>query len=434
MDWHASADDNITFQGDYYNGYDGDEAVFATFMPPDFTALEHDITHVQGDNILLNWRRVLGEQSDWTALVYFDQTERHWTHYGFGENQNTFNFDYQYRCPLGSRNELICGGGYRLVQCDTYSVQPGRLPWSPGSPDNIYSCFVQDQFTVQRRLPFPDGGLEIRARRFHGLRVGAVDPAADDARTRNIPFGHRCPGRSASRRSARRTCRPCPRPTPAKGFPSTPSFCGNPNLLSEEMIAYEAGVRGQPTEKLSWDLAVFSNNYDRLTMPVPGHGERPQMLGPIVVSPLTVENANKADTYGFELAANYKVNPAWQLRLSYSSLVMHVAAPGNTGRPAVGRRAPRNLVYAAIVLRPGASLGTGPDRPLLRRACHPSGSPSISSATSAWPGIPTRTWNWRSSDATCVTANSTSSATITSWAPSRRKFARRSMARLPCGT
>ena len=103
MDWHASSDDSITFQGDYYNGYDGDEALFATFMPPDFAALEHDITHVQGDDVLLNWRHVLGERSDWTALLYFDQTERHWTQYNFGENQNTFNFDFQYRLPLGAQ-------------------------------------------------------------------------------------------------------------------------------------------------------------------------------------------------------------------------------------------------------------------------------------------------------------------------------------------
>ena len=34
MDWRASAQDNITFQGDYYNGYDGDEAVFAHLHAP----------------------------------------------------------------------------------------------------------------------------------------------------------------------------------------------------------------------------------------------------------------------------------------------------------------------------------------------------------------------------------------------------------------
>ena len=75
MDWHASVDDTITCQGDFYDGYSGDDSLFATFLPPDFTALEHDSTHVQGDNILLNWHRVLGEKSDWTALVYFDQSD-----------------------------------------------------------------------------------------------------------------------------------------------------------------------------------------------------------------------------------------------------------------------------------------------------------------------------------------------------------------------
>ena len=43
MDWRTSCEDTITFQGDYYNGYDGDESMFATFMPPDYTVLEHDL-------------------------------------------------------------------------------------------------------------------------------------------------------------------------------------------------------------------------------------------------------------------------------------------------------------------------------------------------------------------------------------------------------
>ena len=58
--------------------------------------------------------------------------------------------------------------------------------------------------------------------------------------------------------------------------PTFPLILGNRNLLSEELIAYEAGVRGQPTEKLSWDVAVFLNDYDRLITPLPvGSGDRP---------------------------------------------------------------------------------------------------------------------------------------------------------------
>ena len=114
MDWRASAQDNITFQGDYYNGYSGDEAMFPSFMPPDFQTLEHDVAHVSGDNVLLNWRRTLSEQSDWTAKVYYDQTERHWPTYGFGEDQNTFDFDFRYRFPLGAeRGDLRDGVSQR---------------------------------------------------------------------------------------------------------------------------------------------------------------------------------------------------------------------------------------------------------------------------------------------------------------------------------
>ena len=44
-------------------------------------------------------------------------------------------------------------------------------------------------------------------------------------------------------------------------FPRTQ---GNPGLRSEELLAYEMGIRVQATERFSWDLAMFYNQYDRL--------------------------------------------------------------------------------------------------------------------------------------------------------------------------
>ncbi len=335
-------------------------------MPPDYAALEHDITHVQGDDILLNWRHVLGERSDWTALVYFDQTERHWTQYGFGENQNTFNADYQYRCPLGSRNELICGGGYRLVQCDTYSSNPDVFLDPPDRSDNIYSCFVQDQFTVCEDLLFLTVGSKFERDDFTGFEW---EPSIRLLMTPNKKYSLWASVSRAVRIPSfgEEAVRLCPRPTPAKGFPSTPSLAGNPNLLSEEMIAYEAGVRGQPTEKLSWDLAVFSNNYDRLTMPVPG--TVPEQMGPIVICPLTVENAIKADTLRLRTGRQLQ----GQSRLATPALLFqlrHARRPAAEYRECRARCRPGAAEprLRPIVLRPGASLGTGPDRPLLRRA------------------------------------------------------------------
>ena len=128
MDWRASRDDTITFQGDYYNGYDGDESMFPSFMPPDFEPSITDITHVSGDNVLLNWRRTLSEQSDWTAMALLrpDPTPLD-RHYGFGEDQNTFDFDLPVSLPAGARNEVICGTEYRNVMDSTYGQRHDQL-------------------------------------------------------------------------------------------------------------------------------------------------------------------------------------------------------------------------------------------------------------------------------------------------------------------
>ena len=230
-----------------------------------------------------------------------------------------------------------------MIQCDTYSSNPDIFLVPPDRPDNIYSCFVQDQFTVCEDLLFLTVGSKFERDDFTGFEW---EPSIRLLMTPNKQYSLWASVSRAVRIPSvgEQDVRLLSPPDTSQGFPIYPFLSGNPNLLSEEMIAYEAGVRGQTTEKLSWDLAVFSNNYDRLIIPVPG--TMPEQMGNIFIFPLTVENAVKADTYGFELAANYKVNPAWQLRLSYSSLVMHVdPVPGVSNPAAEMGTAPRNLVY-----------------------------------------------------------------------------------------
>ena len=292
------------------------------------------------------------------------------------------------------RNELICGGGYRRIQCDTYSSNPDVFLVPPDRPNNIYSCFVQDQFTVREDLLYLTVGLKFQRDDFTGFEW---EPSIRLLMTPNKNYSLWASVSRAVRIPSvgEEDVRLLSPPDTSQGFPIYPFLSGNPNLLSEEMIAYEAGIRGQTTARLSWDLAVFSNNYDHLIIPVPG--TTPEMLGPIVVFPLTVENAAKADTYGAELAANYKVNPAWKLRLSYSSLVMHVEPTATVANPALEMgTAPRNLVYAQLSF----DLGHHWELDLIGRYSDELaliGVPKYSSsATSAWPGIPTRTWNCRS--------------------------------------
>ncbi len=315
--------------------------MFPSFMPPDFETLDHGITHVSGDNVLLNWRRTLSEQSDWTAKVYYDQTQRHWIDYGFGEDQNTFDFTYQYRFPLGARNEVICGTEYRNVMDSTYGNGTINLV-PPETTINYYSCFVQDQFTIKEDLCFLTVGSKFERDDYTGFEWEPtirllLTPTKEYSMWASVSRAVRTP--SVGEEDAQILALPV-----AQGVPIFPLVLGNRNLLSEELVAYEAGVRGQPTDRFTWDLAVFFNDYARLTDPVPvGYNVLP---GGEIIIPTVVLNAVRGDTYGFELASSYKITEAWQVRAAYSFLVMDMQPfPGTPPPTEFMGQTPRNELY-----------------------------------------------------------------------------------------
>ena len=105
-----------------------------------------------GDNVLVSWKRVLDDQSDWTAKVYYDQTKRHWPAYTFAEDRDTLDFDFQQRFPFWSWNEVIWGCGYRNTKDSVFSATPVFNVLPPERSANLYSCFVQDQITLSEDL------------------------------------------------------------------------------------------------------------------------------------------------------------------------------------------------------------------------------------------------------------------------------------------
>jgi iron complex outermembrane receptor protein len=81
---------------------------------------------------------------------------------------------------------------------------------------------------------------------------------------------------------------------------------------------------------LSFDLAVFSNDYDHLqTQQATGFAVVPGPPSYIVLS-ATLANGMEGDTYGGTFDVNWQPLPMWRLRLSYSHLQMDLALkPGS---------------------------------------------------------------------------------------------------------
>jgi iron complex outermembrane receptor protein len=91
---------------------------------------------------------------------------------------------------------------------------------------------------------------------------------------------------------------------PASGEIIPLGVTGRSGLDPEVLIAYEAGYRVRATDDLTLDLALFYNDYDQL------------IYVPSLISPF--DNANSGETYGFELAAEWRIADNWTVEASYS--------------------------------------------------------------------------------------------------------------------
>jgi iron complex outermembrane recepter protein len=348
-DWTPSHDDFITFQGDYYNGYSGEHDVLAQFAPPYYRFANQNV-HVSGDNVLMNWKHVYDEQTDWDAKVYYDQTQRHWQMATV--DRNIFDFDFQQRFPIGERHDVVCGIEYRNSQ--SFIANSPTLAMEPTQKtDYLGSCFVQDQITLSEDRWFLTAGSKFEKNNYTGFEY---EPTIRLLFTPGKKYSLWCAVSRAIRMPSQGE-EPCMALAPAAGMapplpplqpgpdvPMFPQILGNNNLLSEELMAYEAGIRGQPTEAFSWDFAVFNNNYDRLIYPVLAtpHGGP----GPADYQPMVLTNCATGNTYGFELATTYQVTETWKLQSAYTFLVMNIQAiQGAVGAEDTPDNNPRNQIY-----------------------------------------------------------------------------------------
>lgn len=332
MDYDASRSDAMTLQGDYYDGRIA--TIQAPTIPVNPFFLPSDAGRVDGENILYRWKHTIDDDTDWTFQAYYDRTERHYFNPVYGPDRDLVDTDFQHRFPLGARNEIIWGCGYRFTQ-DTFQDAPFYINLNPVNRfDNYFSFFLQDQitlapdrwyFTVGSKFEYndytnfeyqPTGRLLWTPDERHSI-WGAVSRAvhvptrqSDDVQVRLRPIGS------------------IPFPPFPDPLPLFPMAFGNRNLQSEELLAWEFGFREQATERFSWDLAMFYNQYDKLSASLPS-GIRFDPPAYFIL-PTTYVNGGAGETYGIELAANYQASDRWRMQFAYTYLRMFIhVEPGS---------------------------------------------------------------------------------------------------------
>jgi len=284
-DWLPVSGATGTIQGNFYGGQIGQTA------PGDVA--------VDGQNLIGRWTHPLTIRSDVSVQLYWDRTHRQIPG-SISEILNTYDIEFQHRLPLGERNRLIWGAGYRLMQDDVKN--PAALAFLPGRRDlHLFSGFLQDEITLLRDQLVLTVGSKFEHNDYSGFEFQpsariAWMPVANHTLWAAVSRAVRSPSRIDTELFA----------------PSTPPFFlrgGGGRFDSETVLAYELGYRTEIANRLGLSVSTFYNDYDdiRSVEPIPGAPGQNIIL-----------NELAAKTYGVELSLAWQATDWWRLRGGYT--------------------------------------------------------------------------------------------------------------------
>ncbi|HYO26309.1 MAG TPA: TonB-dependent receptor plug domain-containing protein [Lacipirellulaceae bacterium] len=317
-DWTPTPDDLITAQGDMFDG-DSGEGKFVSFPGFPFIAPQTFDNHERGQNAVLRWSHAIDADSDWSVQTYYDRWART---YPFADlQQETFDVDAQYRFPMGDRHNVICGASYRHI--DDYFFGDFDVSVDPVARNtNLFGCFIQDEISLSEDLWSLIVGSKFEHNDFTGFEY------QPSVRLLHTPDQRRTVWAAVSR--AVRTPNRFDEDLTLNQFvapgPTFVRISGNRGIEAEDLLAFELGYRAQPTERFSWDLATFYNDYSDLHGPIATGAPFFDPSIPGVVVPQTLDNVFTADTYGAELASTLQVRPDWRLSGAYTLLYIDMHA------------------------------------------------------------------------------------------------------------
>lgn len=324
LDSDLSLTDMITLQGDVYTGKAGVSYNLGTFTPPFFRVVK-DKTDISGGNIVVRWKRVFSETSDLVLQTYYDRTER--SDVIGGEVRDTIDLDFQHRFGLGEAHTVIWGVGYRYTRdrirsSFEFSFEPSKRS------DDLLSAFIQDDFVLVKDRLRLTLGAKFEHNDYTGFEVQpnariSWTPDERHALWASVSRAVRTPSRADRHVQVLRQVDP-----PGSLFPGSPPtavfLLGSDDMDSEKLMAFELGYRAMISERLSFDAAAFYNKYDSLRS---GEMGMPALrFTPAVhfVLPVSADNTAFGETYGVEVAADWKMLDWWRLQAAYSYLQMQL--------------------------------------------------------------------------------------------------------------
>lgn len=308
LDGDLSLEDSWTLQGDLYQGDRNLRVSNLWITEPPYQTEQVGTFDVDGHNILARWEHKTSDTSTCTAQVYYDYTNRKDAY--LEQTNRTLDIDLQHRFQYAERHDIVWGLGYRL-NSDDFS-RTFQIDFTPDSASQqTFSAFVQDEITLLANKVWLTLGSKFEHNDYSGFEVQPNvrllwKPQDNHRLWASISRAVRTPSRVED--SGRITTYVIPPMTFMNPDMTVVSIFGTSEFKSEELIAYEAGYRYLPSESISFDLALFFNDYDKL--------QSYNQASPI--DPIYFSNTISAEVYGLEFTTQWSPTDWLKTELSYS--------------------------------------------------------------------------------------------------------------------
>jgi iron complex outermembrane receptor protein len=312
-DFRRGADQTFTIQGDAYAAGGGTRLQLPAPAFPFTELLSQDLT-AHGANLVGRWMRRFSPRSDLLVQSYVDYAAREQPGYYGRIAVTTFDLDFQHHFGLGRRQDVIWGLGYRLITDDiTGAFTASFVP--PERTVSLVTGFVQDEIILVPGQLSLSLGSKFEHNDYTGFELQPAgrflwNPDLSTTVWAAVSRAVRTPSRLDS--DIRLVAQVFDAPPL-----TTVELRGSESLDAEELVAYEAGYRMIPHERVSFDIAGFYHQYHQVRSFVPGPTES---SGDGEVLPFIVTNDARARILGGTASLTLRVNPWWRTRASYTLL------------------------------------------------------------------------------------------------------------------
>ncbi len=317
-DWEPAPAQSLTLEGEWF-----DE--------------DADDPWLRGGHLLMNWERRGADGRVDTMQLYYDRTDLNSgvvDQDAVNERADTLDLELRRRFAPLDRHDLIAGLAYRFMRSEiephlyTTAVPPVRR-------SHRLSAFVQDEITLLADRWYFTLGAKLEHNDFSGFEIQPTLRSRWHPDERSVLWAAvsravRVPSRSESDLFAENDL--AFDDDSLDGVPL--KFRSEPDgrFREESLIAYELGYRWRHGADLLLDLALFYNDYEHLrTLEIgePYVSADPEIR---VVVPGQVLNLMQGQTYGLELAVQWRPHARWRVQGSYGLLRMQLdAAAESTG-------------------------------------------------------------------------------------------------------